>query len=80
MRKHQVIDGEHENKMQASFAIERFCKMGFMDWLSGKYRRPEFTADTLGQFLDQNFTQACCLSIFIFNMVPTVSSNFSRLF
>ena len=29
MRKDQVIDGEHENKMQVSFAIEEFCKMGF---------------------------------------------------
>ena len=47
MRKDHVIDGEHENKMQISFAIEWFCKMGFMDWLSGKYRRPEFTADIL---------------------------------
>ena len=30
MRKDQVIDGEHENKMQVSFAIKGFCEMGFM--------------------------------------------------
>ena len=47
MQRDKVIDGEHENKMQVSFAIEGFCKMGFMDLLSGKYRHPEFTADTL---------------------------------
>ena len=27
----KIIDEEHENKMQVSFAIEGFCKMGFMD-------------------------------------------------
>ena len=49
MWKDRVRDGEHENKMQVCFAIEGFCKTGFINWLSGKYRRPEFTADTLVQ-------------------------------
>ena len=33
--------------MQVCFAIEGFCKTGFINRLSGKYRRPEFIADTL---------------------------------
>ena len=48
-RKDRVRDGEHEHKMQVSFAIKGLCEMGFMDCLSDKYRRLEFTADTLGR-------------------------------
>ena len=38
----RVRDGEHENKMQICFVIEGFCKTGFINRLSNKYRRPEF--------------------------------------
>ena len=55
--KDRVRDGEHENKMQVCFPIEGFCKTGFINRLSGKYRRPEFTADTLG--LEQNIMVGC---------------------
>ena len=33
--------------MHVCFAINGFCKTGFMNRLSGKYRRPEVNADTL---------------------------------
>ena len=31
VEKDQVRDGEHENKMQASFAVKGFCVTGFIN-------------------------------------------------
>ena len=59
--------------------IEGFCKTGFISQLSGKYRRPEFTADSLVQVKSQESniyanTENSCLN-FLYNVLDTQPKN-----
>ena len=66
--------------MQACFAIKGFCETGFMNRLSGNYRRPEFIANTLGLWPADDINNKCFLPWKSLHTSCVVTSSFWSCF